>query len=136
MDYKEFITHAIAFVFGIMAAVLGNYLSEWWSDNRKSKSDQKKRKKELNSLITSMPDLIKEMREDFNSTSKREFIVLPSKGVLYNSNEQFICYYESEHSDLKQKLHILQNLNLIEDITFNNTPRFKITEEYQKHLNE
>ena len=135
MEYKELITHGIAFVSGVLATILGTYLSSWWSESRKSKSDQNKRQKELNSMTSSMPDLIKEMRDDFGSSSNREFIVLSSKSVTYNSKGQHVCYYESEHSDLKQKLHILQNLNLIEDITYNNTQRFKITEEFFEYLN-
>lgn len=136
MSTQDLITHAAVYILGIGTAVFASYLSSWLNDNRKSKSNKKKRKKELNSLMVSIPELLKEMRQDFNASSKREFIVLPSKGVVYNSNSQNICYYESEHSDLKHKLHVLRNLDLIEDITYNNTPRFKITEEFYEHLNK
>jgi hypothetical protein len=45
-----------------------------------------------------------------------------------------LVYYFDDHPDLENKLLILQNYGLIQDITYNNTTRYIITEELASYL--
>lgn len=83
-----------------------------------------------------MPTLLLEMKIDALAYPlNREFIVM-NKGCLYNG--WAISYYFEDHKDLKGKLNILENYKLIEDITYNNTDRYRMTEEFieilMKHI--
>ena len=81
-----------------------------------------------NKLIKLMPKLLTEMKDDYKKYPlNREFILL-TKGVIYNGES--ICYYYEEHENLKEKMDILENYNLIYNITYNNTTRFKMTEQF------
>lgn len=83
-----------------------------------------------------MPTLLLEMKTDTLAyPHNREFIVM-NKGCMYNG--MAITYYFEDHEDLKGKLNILENYKLIEDITYNNTERYRMTEEFieilMKHI--
>ncbi len=81
-----------------------------------------------------MPALLKEMREDIlNNPTTREFIVL-KRGWVYNSNGPYLAYYLDEHEDLEGKLQVLENLGLIQEITYNNVRRFLFREELVDYL--
>lgn len=79
-----------------------------------------------------MPTLLLEMKTDaLANPTNREFIVM-NKGCIYNGCA--ITYYFEDHEDLKGKLNILENYKLIEDITYNNTDRYRMTEDFNKIL--
>ncbi|RLC61707.1 MAG: hypothetical protein DRI01_08055 [Chloroflexi bacterium] len=81
-----------------------------------------------------MPDLISEMRKDLNNNPlSREFVIL-KKSWSYWAKGYELVYYFDEHPDLENKLFILQNYGLIQDITYNNTTRYIITEEFANYL--
>jgi len=81
-----------------------------------------------------MPDLIAEMRKDLTSNPlSREFVIL-KKSWVYGGKGYELVYYFDDHSDLENKLLILQNYGLIQDITYNNTTRYIITEELASYL--
>lgn len=79
-----------------------------------------------------MPDLLAEMREDLGqSPFAREFVLI-SKDWTYNGEELTYCF--EDHPDLKGKVRILQNYELIKDITFNDVARYSISEELADYL--
>ena len=83
-----------------------------------------------------MPELLAEMRKDLaKHPLAREFVIL-TKSCLYNAdpNETVLAYSFEDHPDLRNKLHILQNHGLIQEITYNNTERFTMTEELVDYL--
>lgn len=81
-----------------------------------------------------MPDLISEMRKDLtNNPLSREFVIL-KKSWTYLAKGYELVYYFDDHSDLENKLLILQNYGLIQDITYNNITRYIITEELASYL--
>lgn len=83
-----------------------------------------------------MPDLIGEMRIDLASNPlSREFVIL-RKSRVYNAGpgSAILVYYLDDHPDLDNKLHILENYALIQDITYNNTKRYVMTEELAAYL--
>jgi hypothetical protein len=85
-------------------------------------------------LEKEMPDLLAEMSEDLKNTPLiREFVILDTKGNIYNGDGVFI-YYRSDHPQLDPKLHILLNHGLITDNTYNTVDRYRFTEQFVKYL--
>lgn len=83
-----------------------------------------------------MPGLISEMRKDLTSHPlSREFVIL-KKSWSYWAKGYELVYYFDDHPDLENKMLILQNYGLIQDITYNNTTRYIITEELASYLTE
>lgn len=81
-----------------------------------------------------MPELISEMRKDLTSNPlSREFVIL-KKSWSYWAKGYELVYYFDDHPDLENKLRILQNYGLIQDITYNNVTRYIITEELASYL--
>lgn len=81
-----------------------------------------------------MPALIKEMRDDLiKYPTKREFVIL-RRGWIYNSSGTFLAYYLDEHEDLEGKLRVLENLDLIREITYNSVRRFVFQEKFVDYL--
>lgn len=83
-----------------------------------------------------IPGLIREMRKDLTSHPlSREFVIL-KKSWSYWAKGYELVYYFDDHPDLENKMLILQNYGLIQDITYNNTTRYIITEELASYLTE
>lgn len=97
--------------------------------NLNSDSDQT-----FTSLERMMPDLLTEMRKDLNENPlSREFVVL-KKGWSYWGRGHELAYYFEDHPELENKLHILLNYGLIQDITRTNVSRYIISEELARYL--
>lgn len=76
-----------------------------------------------------MPDLIAEMREDARSDKARlisEFVVLPSRGVIFWSEKPRFAYYESEHPQLQLQIDWLEQRGLVVDVTPKNAPIYRM----------
>jgi hypothetical protein len=85
-------------------------------------------------LETLIPKLLAEMREDLGKFPlKREFVLL-KKNWACSSNGIELVYYYDDHTDLRNKIRILENYGLVEDITYTNVDRFLITEEFANYL--
>jgi len=81
-----------------------------------------------------LPELLAEMRDDLGEVPlKREFVLL-ERGWLYWAKGTELVYYYDEHTDLRNKIRILENYGLVEDITYNEVDRFVITEEFANYL--
>jgi hypothetical protein len=81
-----------------------------------------------------MPELLAEMSADLKGAPLiREFVILDSKGNIYNGDGVFV-YYRESHDQLEPKLQVLQNQGLIVDHTYNNVDRYRFTEEFVKYL--
>jgi hypothetical protein len=90
--------------------------------------------KNIAKLESTMPELINEMRQDLmNHPLSREFVIL-KKTWSYNSQDFYLVYYYDDHSELDNKLRILLNYGVIQDITYNNTLRYCFTEEFVEYL--
>lgn len=79
-----------------------------------------------------MPELIAEMKNDLLQPGEgliREFF-LSNKGYVLNAGSKCFVYYEDDHPDLQSKIHILENLGFIIDITPGNAPKYRMTEEF------
>ena len=81
-----------------------------------------------------MPSLLEEMREDLkNHPAKREFVTF-RKGLQYISDGTYLVYHPDDHVDLAGKLHVLENLGLVREITRGNVRRFLFEEELVDYL--
>jgi hypothetical protein len=81
-----------------------------------------------------MPDLLAEMRKDLTeSPLSREFVVL-KKGWSYWASGHELVYYFEDHPQLENKLRILLNNGLIQDVTHTNVSRYVISEKFARYL--
>ncbi len=81
-----------------------------------------------------MPELLAEMRADLaRNPVAREFVLLTRRGTYWSKGHELV-YYHEDHDNLRSKIQILENLNLVYEITYNNTDRFIITEELADYL--
>ena len=81
-----------------------------------------------------MPNLFKEMRIDINKFPLRREFVLLKKSWGYWARGEELIYYFDDHEELRSKIRILENHNLVSDITFNNVERFLMAEELVDYL--
>jgi len=81
-----------------------------------------------------MPDILNEMREDLTkSPLSREFVILSKKWTYCASGHELVYYFE-DHPELENKLRILLNHGLIQDITRTNVSRYVINETFARYL--
>ncbi len=81
-----------------------------------------------------MPGLGAEMRQDLaGHPLKREFVVLKRSWSYWAKGNELVYYYD-DHPDLDDKLRILENEGLVQEITYNNTKRFVLSEELADYL--
>ena len=83
-----------------------------------------------------LPELIDEMRVDLvEHPFKREFILF-GKNWIYNGdkNNEVLMYFFEDHHDLRGKVRILENYGFVYNISFNDTDRFAITEQFIQRL--
>ncbi len=81
-----------------------------------------------------MPGLVAEMRQDLaEHPLKREFVVLKRSWRYWAKGNELVYYYD-DHPDLDDKLRILENEGLVQEITYNNTKRFVLSEELADYL--
>jgi hypothetical protein len=92
---------------------------------------------EYDKIFKLMPALVNEFKEDIEKTPLLREFILQGKGWRYNnsSGRKLLVYFFEDHEDLEAKIRLLENNNLINDITYNNTKRFVFTEELVEILN-
>lgn len=90
-------------------------------------------------IIRLMPEWLTEMQRDVKSEGNelvREFIILQNERVAFSSTKKRFCYFENEHSDLKNKVDILEHFGLVNDVTTKNMPVYRMNEEFVDWLRE
>ena len=81
-----------------------------------------------------MPKLLVEMKNDLiNFPTKREFVLLKHSWSYWAKGCELVYYYD-DHEDLDNKIRILENYNLVRDVTSTNTRRYRITEEFADYI--
>lgn len=83
-----------------------------------------------------MPELIEKMRNDLRKFPIRREFVLLQKGWSYWARGHELIYYFDDHADLMNKMRVLQNKALIQEITFNSVKRYVISEEFAEYLSD
>jgi hypothetical protein len=81
-----------------------------------------------------MPALLAEMRQDLaDNTLRRELVVLKRNWSYWAKGNELFYFYD-DHPELDNMLLILQNEGLIQDITYNNTKRYLMSEQLAEYL--
>jgi hypothetical protein len=81
-----------------------------------------------------MPALLDEVSADVGrNPTFREFI-LKTRASVYNSSRPLLEYYYDDYPALDQLMMVLEGRGLVRDITYNNTRRFALGEEFVRYL--
>jgi hypothetical protein len=127
----------IGFLAGTATGAAGKYFADKYTDRRRKKEISSQAKKVFLEIKAQMPELIAEMKKDFvNGKHKfvREFFVVPNERCLIGSEKPRFVYYVDQHTDLYNKLDMIQRAGFLFDITTGNTPLYCVTEEFIKLL--
>lgn len=82
------------------------------------------------------PGLLAEIRKDLvKYPLRREFVVLKKSWSYWAKGNELFYFYE-DHPELDSVLQVFENLGLVQEITYNNTKRFLITERMADYLTE
>jgi len=90
-------------------------------------------------IIWLMPELLAEMQCDVKGEGNevvREFRIIANRRVAFSNTKSRFTYFEDEHKDLKNKIGVLQNLGLVNDVTTGNVPTYLMKEEFADWLRE
>jgi hypothetical protein len=131
---QEIITHVIAFLAGALSGAAGKYLRDKYTDRKRGQGKRGKKHTQFRETREKMPELIAEMKEDLSkpeSASIREFFV-SRKEYSLNTEGPCLIYYENDHPNLTAKVHILENMGYVKDVTPGNAPKYRMTEEFVK----
>jgi hypothetical protein len=76
------------------------------------------------------------MRSDLKENSFIREFILKGKGWGYNADPHnpVFAYYFERHPHLRQKVLVLENYGLVQDITVTNVARFQMSEELADYL--
>jgi hypothetical protein len=117
-----------------MTGAAGSYFADKWTDQRRRQEKMRQSRRRFAEVAKSNPSLIQEMRDDIMNpanSSVRSFILMHSKGNHFvPDGQQYLCYYEEDHWNLRGQVSILESHKWIEDTTTTNAPRFKMSEEF------
>lgn len=81
-----------------------------------------------------MPALLAEMRQDLDAHPlRREFVVMKRSWSYWGKGNELFYYYD-DHPDLDDKLRVLENERLVQDITYNNAKRYVLSEKLAEYL--
>lgn len=81
-----------------------------------------------------MPSLLAEMRQDLTAHPlRREFVVMKRSWSYWAKGNELFYYYD-DHADLADKLRILENEGLVQEITYNNATRYLLSERLAEYL--
>lgn len=134
----DFVSTGVAFLVGVAVGAAGQYFADKYTDTRRAQEHRTDSVQRFQEVAATMPKLIEEMATDFQRGSAdhvREFILLPSEGVTYNSGgHEVFSYYETQHANLSGQVVILENNGYVTDITSGNTPTFRASEDFVNHL--
>ena len=90
-----------------------------------------------NKIENLMKELLDEMTDDLiNNPLYRKFVVIPTKDLIYLSSGDEFIYYGDEICQLQEKVNILENYNLVIDITEKNVNRYQFNENFVEWLME
>ena len=82
-----------------------------------------------------MPVLLEEMRDDLKKNPlHREFVLFKRVWSYNGDGNQILFYYYDDHPDLDNKIRILENCHLIQEITYNNVKRYRLSEDIVEYL--
>jgi hypothetical protein len=78
--------------------------------------------------------LLAEIRQDLAQFPLRRELVLLKRAWSYWAGGNELIYYYDDHPDLDDKVRLLENEDLVEEITYNNTKQYIISEQLADYL--
>lgn len=117
-------------------------ISEWKSDAEKEAELELMQLKKIqpsknyDDIFKFMTTLINEIIDDLKDYPLLRELILLKRGWVYNNSDKkkLLVYYYNDHEDLDNKITLLENNDLVRDITYNNTKRYLLTEEFVEIL--
>ena len=89
----------------------------------------------LMKIESNLSALFAEMREDLTEHPfHREFILIGRRQSYSSGGQVTLSYYFEEHRDLRQKVRILENHGLVQNITHTSVEKFSMSEELVDYL--
>lgn len=85
-------------------------------------------------IESAMSDLLQEMRTDLQKTPVQREFFLMHRRLSYNMSGPHFFYYFDDHPNLRQKIRILENYGLLNDITYTSVEKFLISERLADYL--
>jgi hypothetical protein len=130
MDWMT--SHGITFLSGVFVGAAGKYLGDLFTDQRHRQEDARQARDLFNQVAASMPDLLREMRNDLLEAGHqhvREFFVIREHAQLMPGGKAFV-YHHDDKNDYLAKTRILESHGYVVDITPANAPMFRMTESF------
>jgi hypothetical protein len=133
----DWTTYVAGLVTGLVIAVLGKVVADWWTDRRHAKEQRSAAAEKFDQVVAAMPALLQEMSADVRNNSLiRVFVALPSPHVAFNYPTKHGEYYEKAHEDLPGKIAMLENLGYVYVERGGDFPIYRMTEEFVALLTE
>jgi hypothetical protein len=126
----------LAYAAGIVTETVRSYFSDMLTDRRRDQEAKQKELEQFLSVVSQMPDLISEMKNDLSNPDNsliREFF-LTKRSLSLNTGGPAFIYYFDDHQGLQSKVHILENHGYIKDITPGSAPMYRMTEDFVRLL--
>lgn len=139
MDYSALLTPLpwATFLVGIAVGAGGQYMADRFTDQRRRKEAARDERTKFDTLQARMPQFFEEMREDLAKVgyeSVREFVALPSQGVLFNSDRIRFAYFETDHPHLLNHVASLVDAGYARDVSTGNFPIYRLSEEFVERI--
>jgi hypothetical protein len=118
---------------GIVIGIFGTFWGNRLTDRAKDRDSKREILKKFQIIKSKMPELLNEMKSDLKKPELklcREFVILPSKSVIFNASRNAFAYFENEHDNLISKVLILKTNEYVYDITDGNVPRYQFDEDF------
>jgi len=134
---EAWISHLITFLGGTATGTFGGYFASKYTDKRRVSETQNELQTQFMTVKKLMPGLIAEMESDFRdpmSNTVREFVIINTKGVSFNSSKKRLAYYKDEHDDLLEKIGILEDYGFVQDVSTSRAPIFKVSRQFHAFL--
>jgi hypothetical protein len=132
----DFISYCITFLAGTLTGAAATYFGNKYTDQRRHQDREKELAGSFASTREQMPELLAEMKSDLQQPENRlirEFFISRREYTLNAGGDCFI-YYENDHENLQAKVHILENVGYVIDVTPGNAPKYRMREEFVRRL--
>ena len=131
MDLSGVIAGVIA---GTLSGIGSNYVSQRIAERHQRKQARSGRQGEFDGLASSMPDLIRVIKEVLSTEEgrfAREFVPLHNPREVFGAGDKkrFLLYQE-QLSDLFEQVAILEDHGFIEDMMEGDAPAYRMSEEF------
>jgi len=123
----------IVYLAGILTGAAGSYLGNKFTDRRRDQEEKRKEKRQFLEVVSQMPDLISEMKNDLSDPNQeliREFYVAKKVWTIIFGDERRFIYYEEEHPGIWEKVNVLDNLGYVAEVESGTAPIYRMTEDF------